>query len=152
MEKSKLQELEKLREKANFPEVPGLKHKVEGEFFRISIYKESNSQVGAGIAYSNEMVIEKKKIGGKWERQYSTGNYEIDDWDMALDDVEILLETKETVIYALMTSAGNIKVYDFENTKPKIIVSFGKNSYEYMQQRRNWSMFWKHFARMIERT
>jgi hypothetical protein len=150
MEKIRLQGLDELKVKENLPSVPELvqqyldtkKRKAAGEFFRIAIHQKSNSHTGAGIAYSNELVID-KKTGDKWEQQYSTGmqqyrgayNYEIDDWDLSLSDSAILAETENEVTYALRTGVGNIKVYRFKKSAPALVVSFNAREYESMQER-----------------
>lgn len=150
MEKIRLQGLDELKTKEKLPEVPVLVqqyldikgHKASGDFFRIAIHQKSNTHTGAGIAYSNELVID-KMIGDKWERQYSTGmtqyrgayNYEKDDWDLSLSDPAILDETENEVTYAVRTGVGNIKVYRFKKSSPALVVSFNAREYESMQGR-----------------
>ncbi len=145
MEKIKLQGLNELRAKENLPEVPELvqqyldtkERKATGEFFHIVIHQKNDPKPGAGIAYSNELIIE-KKIGDKWSYQYSTGmrqyrgaySHEIDDWDLSLYDPMILAETKNEVTFAVRTGVGNIKVYCFKESTPALVVSFNKKYYE----------------------
>lgn len=150
MEKIKLQGLNELKAKEDLPKVPELvqqyldtkKRKATGEFFQIAIRQKSDPKTGAGIAYFNELIVE-KKIGDKWERQYSTGmrqyrgayDYEVDDWDLSLYNPAVLAETKNEITYAVRTGVGNIKVYRFRESAPVLVVSFNVNDYEKTQER-----------------
>jgi len=150
METIKLQDISALTGREKLPRVPRFvkpyldlaKYNPEGKYFRIVINHKSNTNTGAGIAYSNELVVE-KKIGDKWEEQYSTGMrqyrgayaHEIDDWDLSLNDPAILKESKDEVTYALRTGGGNIKVYRFKEKYPETLEVFSARDYDNAKRR-----------------
>ncbi|RLC36266.1 MAG: hypothetical protein DRP02_12650 [Candidatus Gerdarchaeota archaeon] len=152
METIKLQELAELKAQENLPEIPELvqryldteERQVEGEHFRIVIDEKSDPKPGAGIAYSNALRIEKRN-GELWSQVYSTGmmqyrgayNYEIDDWDLSLNNPTILEESNDEVLYAIETGVGNVKVYRFRNkdNNPAMLVVFNIRDYKKTQER-----------------
>lgn len=150
METIKLQDLGSLSSKEKLPNVPIFaqqylklkKYQSEGKYFRIIIEQKSDPKSGAGIAYSNDLWIE-KQIEGKWEKVYSTGmtqyrgayNYEIDNWDLSLNDPAILEESENEVVYALRTGKGNVKAYRFNKEQLSQLVVFNASDYKATQER-----------------
>lgn len=150
MEKIILKGIDELKASERLPKIPelvkkyvDLKKKVaDGSHFRISIKQKSDSKSGAGIAYSNELIIS-KKVEDEWQKEYSTGmqqyrgayNYETDNWDLSLHDPAILEETAEKVTYALRTGTGNVKVFTFSNGGPKLAVSFNIDDYKKTEEK-----------------
>jgi len=150
METIKLQDVKILSGKEKLPSVPPLvqqyldlkKYQSEGKYFRIIVKQKSDPKSGAGIAYSNDLQIE-KQTKGKWEKIYSTGmvqyrgayNYEIDNWDLSLNDPAILEESENEVVYALRTGNGNVKAYRFSKGQPSQLVVFNARDYKATQER-----------------
>lgn len=151
MEKIELQGLEELKAKENLPEVPELVQKyldlekkvTQGNSFRIVINQKSNPVSGHGIAYSNELQIQKRGSDGCWIETYNTGMIQyrgayasdIDNWDLSLNNPAILEESDNEVIYGLQTGDGNIKIYHLQEGFPKIICSFNVRDYKKTQER-----------------
>ena len=152
METVRLQGLDELKKQENLSEIPEIvqrylntkERQAEGKHFRIVIDKKSDSKSGAGIAYSNALRIEKRN-GKSWSQVYNTGmmqyrgayNYEIDNWDLSLNDPVILEESKSKVVYALRTGIGNVKVYRFRDRddEPEALVVFNVRDYKATQGR-----------------
>lgn len=150
MKTIKLQGLTELKKKENLPEVPKLvqryldlkKYNAEGKHFCVVIESHSNINTGAGIAYSNELII-KKKDGDEWVEVYSTGMREyrgayahsVDNRDLSLNNPAIFKESKSEVTYALRTGEGNVKVYRFQKNYPENLVTFNTDDYEKTQKR-----------------
>jgi len=150
MEKIELQGLEELKAKEKLPEVPGLVQKyldtenkvAHGNSFRIVINQKSNPVDGHGIAYSNELLVEKKN-GDDWAKVYSTGMMkyrgayasDIDNRDLSLNDPAILEESDDEVIYTLRTGVGNIKVYRFRESSSEELISFNIRDHKSTEER-----------------
>jgi len=150
MEKIELQGLEELKAKEKLPEVPELVQKyldlekkvAQGNSFRIVINEKSNPVDGHGIAYSNELLVEKKD-GDDWVKAYSTGMMkyrgayasDIDNWDLSLNGPAILKESDNEVIYALQTGVGNIKVCCFRESSSEELISFNIRDYKGTEER-----------------
>lgn len=150
METIKLQDVNILSSKEKLPSVPPLakqylelkEYQSEGKYFRIVVEQKSDPKSGAGIAYSNDLQIE-KQIEGKWVKVYSTGmvqyrgayNYDIDNWDLSLKDTAIMEESDGEVVYALRTGDGNVKAYRFSERQPSQLVVFSVRDHKATQER-----------------
>lgn len=152
MEIIQLADVKMLSSRENLPSIPPLakqylelkEYQSEGKYFRIVVEQKSDSKSGAGIAYSNDLQIE-KLAGEKWGKIYSTGmmqyrgayNYEIDNWDLSLKDPAILEESEDGVVYALRTGEGNVKAYRFNEGegRPSQLSVFNARDYKATQER-----------------
>lgn len=147
----KLKDINVLRTDEKIPEVPELvapylaleAYSAEGNYFRIIIDQDSNSNTGAGVAYLNALCIEKRE-GESWSEVYNSGmkqyrgayNYEIDNWDLSLTSPAILKETVEGVVYGLRTGVGNVKIFSFEiGQSPELLAVFNTREYEATKER-----------------
>ena len=152
METIKLQGLAELETHENLPEIPELvqqylnmeEKRAEGKFFRIVIEQESRDSHTDGIAYLNELRIE-KRTGKSWSQAYTTGmmqyrgayNWEIDNWDLSLNNPAILKESESELIYAFQTDVGNIKVYHSKDGQIRLIESFNIDDYNKAKERKS---------------
>lgn len=135
-----LQETATLAANKSLPKVPELiQHYLDleeksgkGSHFHIRVEGKSNPVDGHGIAYSNALIIERdgKEVYRTRFMEYR-GAYasDIDNKDNSLSDVAILEESEDEVIYALRTGAGNIKVYRFRDSSPKLLEAFDNRRY-----------------------
>ena len=109
----------------------------EGKNFRVVIADKSCPTADAGIAYSNELLVEKRQ-NGVWTKLYSTGMlqyrgayaYERDDKDLRFLRPMILDESEDEVTYAIATGEGNVKVFRIRGKRPKQLESFGHRQYQ----------------------
>jgi len=146
----KIQGIEQLMQKENLPVIPplvqkylgmGKDHNPNGKFFQVKINQKSNPVSGHGIAYSNELILE-KRTGESWKQVDSTGMLcyrgayasDIDNWDLSFGAPAILEESVEKVTYGVRTGAGNIKIFSFVK-KGQQLENFNLNNYEKTQKR-----------------
>lgn len=115
---------------------------VEGGFFKVKIKQHSNTNTGAGIAYSNNLIVSQRK-GNKWKEVFSTGmiqyrgayNDEIDNWDLSFRNPAILEETKNRLILGIITGEQNVKIYQIKNGKKEVLEVFNVRDHESTKKR-----------------
>jgi hypothetical protein len=110
---------------------------VESALFKVEIKQHSDTNTGAGIAYSNNLIIFCKE-GEEWREVFSTGmiqyrgahNHEIDNWDLSFRNPAILEETKDRLVFGIMTGEQNVKIYQIENGEKETLEVFNVKDYE----------------------
>ncbi|MEM4318507.1 MAG: hypothetical protein QW244_01590 [Candidatus Pacearchaeota archaeon] len=130
----------------NLPEMPELvkqycdlkSYKPAGKVFSIEIKHKSRDSKTDGMAYFNELVVNKEN-----KVVYSSGmmkyrgayNWEIDNHDTQLFDPSILEEKSNEVVFGLRTGAGNIKIYRLKGNELKELYTFDIDGYRKKKKR-----------------
>ncbi|MEM7819347.1 MAG: hypothetical protein QXD48_00780 [Candidatus Aenigmatarchaeota archaeon] len=109
-----------------------------GKIFSIEIKRESWDSGTDGMAYFNELIVEKenKVVYRSGMMKYRGAyNWEIDDHDAHLFDPSILEEKSNEVVFGLRTGAGKIKIYRLKGDKLENLYTFDIDGYKKKKER-----------------